>query len=66
LESSLGALRFGTRVHKRKNCLTFDRERYRYQQFISEIAGLAIASHHNDLHVLIAMVRDWLSTVSAR
>ena len=60
----LGAQRFGTRVHKRKNCLIFDRERYRYQQFISDIAGQDIAAHHNDLHALIAMVRDWLSTAS--
>ena len=58
----LGAQRFGTRVHKRKNCLIFDRERYRYQQFISDIAGQDIAAHHNDLRALIAMVRDWLST----
>ena len=60
----LGAQRFGAGAHKRKNCLIFDRERYRYQQFISDIAGQDIAAHQNDPNTLIAIVRDWLSTAS--
>lgn len=51
-------------MHKRKNCLIMDRERYRYQQFISDISGQDIAAHHNDMNALIATVRDWLSTAS--
>jgi hypothetical protein len=60
----LGAQRFGTGVHRRKNCLIFDRERYRYQQFISDISGQDIAAHHNNVPALIATVRDWLNTAS--
>src|SRR5207244_972943 len=35
----LGAKRFGTGKHKAKTCLILDVERYRYQKFISDIAG---------------------------
>ena len=56
----LGAQRFGGRVHKRKNCLVVDRERYRYEQFISDIAGQDIAAHGDWSGRLIGVVRDWL------
>ncbi len=59
----LGAQRFGAGVHRRKNCLIVDRERYRYQQFISDIPGQDIAAHHNDVAALIATVRDWLPDI---
>ena len=62
----LGAQRLGASVHRRKNCLIFDRERYRFQQFISDIAGQDIAAHQNDPKSLISTVRNWLSTVSGR
>src|SRR5215212_5243999 len=35
----LGAKRFGTGKQKRKNGLIMDVDRYRYQKFISDIAG---------------------------
>jgi len=35
----LGAKRFGGPKQKRKNCLILDREKYRYQQYCSDIAG---------------------------
>ena len=34
----LGAQRFGIGPQARKSCLVLDRERYRYQEFISDIA----------------------------
>ena len=35
----LGAKKFGDKVQKRKNILILDKEKYRYQKFISDIAG---------------------------
>lgn len=56
----LGAKQFGSGNQKRKACLILDRERYRYQQFISDIAGQDIHAHGNAPKTLITVVRDWL------
>ena len=56
----LGARWFGGPAQSRKNCLTLDSERYRYQQFISDIAGQDIKAHKGRPKLLIAAVRDWL------
>lgn len=61
----LGAHRFGAGVQKRKSCLILDRDRYRYQEFISDIAGQDIAAHQNDCQQAIKAVRDWLATEKA-
>lgn len=45
----LGAKRFGNHGQKEKVCLILDKERHRYQQFISDIAGQDIQSHQNDV-----------------
>lgn len=60
----LGAQRFGTGQQKVKTCLVLDREPYRYQKFISDIAGQDISCHSGDLKTLIGTVRDWLSTAT--
>jgi hypothetical protein len=57
----LGAKRFGTGKQKLKNCLILDLERYRYQKFISDIAGQDIAAHNGSPELAIRAVRDWLS-----
>src|SRR5262245_29911477 len=56
----LGAKRFGTKEHKPKTCIVFDRDRYRYQKYISDIAGHDIHSHDSDLKTLIEKVATWL------
>jgi hypothetical protein len=56
----LGARRFGTGTHKSKRCIVLDREKYRYQQYISDIAGHDIHSHNLELSVLIEKVASWL------
>lgn len=56
----LGAKRYGAPPQKRKRCLVLDREPYRYQQFISDIAGQDVESHDASLPTLIARVRDFL------
>jgi hypothetical protein len=56
----LGAKRFGNRRQKRKSTLILDRERYRFQKFLSDIAGQDIKPHRDNPALLIKAVRDWL------
>lgn len=56
----LGAKRFGNGRHKTKNCIILDTERYRYQKFISDIAGQDPKGHSNDPVEAIKVVRNWL------
>lgn len=60
----LGAQRFGTGRDRRKSCLVLDREPYRYQKFISDIAGQDVSAHDGQVPQLIGTVRDWLSTAA--
>jgi len=61
----LGAKRFGTGKHRSKRCLILDRERYRFQKFISDIAGQDIKSHGNSPEAAIRVVRDWLRNAAS-
>jgi len=54
------ALKSSRNKHRRKSFLIFDSERYRYQKYISDIAGHDIASHHDDPGTAIKEVRNWL------
>ena len=60
----LGAQRFGSGKQKRKSCLILDCEPFRYQKFISDIAGQDISSHDGNVVKLIGKVRDWLGTAT--
>ena len=62
----LGAKHFGNKQQKGKVCLVLDREQYRYQAFISDIAGHDIRSHDNDPEEVITQIRNWLNTASGR
>lgn len=62
----LAAQRFGTGRQHQKACLVLDRRPYRYQRFISDIAGQEVASHENRPGRAIRAVRDWLRTESGR
>ena len=62
----LGAKKFGVKEQKRKKCLILDREPYRYQQFISDIAGQDIQAHNNEPEQIVKVVRNWLRTASNR
>jgi len=59
----LGAKRFGQDRQKKKTGLILDRERFRFQSFISDIAGQDIRSHHGKPQEAIEVVRDWLRSV---
>ena len=60
----LGCRKFGSPAHRRKALLIMDRERHRYQKFISDIAGQDISSHGDKPRQAILKVRDWLRTES--
>jgi hypothetical protein len=58
----LGARRFGDLRQQGKSCIIFDREKYRFQQFISDIAGQDIRAHGGDPAELIRAIRNALIT----
>ena len=62
----LGAKRFGIGDNNKKNCIIVDSQPYRYQEFISDIAGLDIESHNDSYEKIIIIIRDWLNACSHR
>lgn len=60
----LGARRYGDTTQKRKRALILDIEPYRYQRFISDIAGQDIKAHSGDAATAIERVASWLRTQS--
>lgn len=62
----VAAKRFGNSQQKKKKCLVLDSAPYRYQSFISDIAGQDIRSHKNDDSEAIKLVSNWLRNISGR
>lgn len=62
----LGAKRYGDKSQKLKRVLIFDVEKFRYQKFISDLAGIDIEAHEEDHLLAISILRDWLVNVSRR
>jgi hypothetical protein len=62
----LGAKKYGGEDHKMKRCLIIDIEQFRYQKFISDIAGIDITEHKGEPKRAVVSVRQWLLTVSGR
>jgi hypothetical protein len=56
----LGAQKYAPLRTRQKQCLVLDRGKFRYQQFISDLAGIDVASHEGDARTLIAIIRNWL------
>jgi hypothetical protein len=50
--------------HREKSLLIFDSEKYRFQKYVSDIAGQDIHHHGNDPRTAVTRVRDWLRTES--
>lgn len=61
----LGAKRYGDARQKRKKCLVLDQERYRYQQFMSDIAGQDIEPHNGAVDDVIMRVRAFLNSAKS-
>lgn len=60
----LGCCEFGTKQEDRMSCLILDRDRYRYQKSLSDLAGRDIREHKGDPKQAIREVRNWLVTES--
>jgi len=60
----LGARAFGSGQLVNKKMLILDSERYRFQQFISDIAGQDIAAHNGCPEQAIKQVRTWLNSLN--
>lgn len=55
----LAAKKFGPGLGS-KRCIVFDTKQYRYQKFISDIAGQDIHAHGDDREILIGKLAAWL------
>lgn len=62
----IGAKRFGGKVHSTKRALILDTEQFRYQRFISDIAGQDIRAHGRNVGTAIAEVAAFLRSKSGR
>jgi hypothetical protein len=62
----LGAKRYGAKDQKLKRLLILNVEPYRYQRFISDLAGMDIHEHRGEPLRAVRETRDWLANVSRR
>ncbi len=63
----LGAKAYsGEPAQKKKRCLILDTEAYRYQKFVSDIAGQDIRAHEGNPEKALAVTRNWLATLGKR
>lgn len=60
----LGAREFGDKRNAKKTFLMLDRDRYRYQKFISDLSGMDPEAHNNNPETAIIKVRNWLNNVT--
>ena len=58
----LGATKFGSGKQKQKLSLVLDREKYRYQKYLSDISGQDVKAHEEQPAKAIKRVRDWLNS----
>lgn len=56
----LGAKKYGSPKQRAKKSLILDRTEFRYQEFLSDIAGQDIHAHNSDVDVVIEIVATWL------
>jgi hypothetical protein len=60
-----GAKRFGNK-QRNKNALIFERVKFSYQSYLSDLNGIDTKAHNNDTSLIIQGIRDWLKTASKR
>ena len=61
-----GAKQFGSKKQKSKVALILEKEKYLYQQYISDLNGIDTQAHNNDSEKAIKIVRNWLQISSGR
>lgn len=62
----VGCRHYGKSKHRQKVALVLDSERFRYQKFLSDIAGQDIKAHGNDPRKAVDVVRKWLGSSPQR
>jgi hypothetical protein len=62
----MGAKHYGAPRQREKRLLIFDTEQYRYQKFISDLAGMDIHAHGAEPETALIETRHWLTNVSRR
>jgi len=58
-----GAKIYGGKNQKAKMCLIFDKEKFRFQEFISDISGQDIKAHSNNYKEIITEIRHWINSL---
>lgn len=61
-----GAKKFGRKIHREKNALILEKEKYNYQKYFSDLNGVDVKAHGNKPEQIISAVRNWLHTASGR
>lgn len=61
-----GAKKYGNKYQKRKNALIFEKTKFTYQNYMSDLNGIDTKAHNNDTSIIIQSIRDWLKTSSNR
>lgn len=62
----LGCRYYGASRYRSKRCLILERDRYRYQRVLSDLAGNDIRAHESSPELLMTEVRNWLRVVTDR
>jgi hypothetical protein len=57
---------FGSKKHKNKHSIVLEKQKYRYQKFISDISGIDVKPHNSSSKKAVFAVRNWLLTSSRR
>ena len=61
-----GASKFGDKNQHLKNAIIFEKKKFSYQQYLSDINGVDTKAHNNDPNELIRGIRNWLGSQSRR
>jgi hypothetical protein len=61
LGADLGLRLAGPPLQRRRKSLILDAEAHRYAKTLSDISGMDIEAHGNDVRQIIRLVRDWLN-----
>jgi hypothetical protein len=61
-----GAKNLGDDEQKSKRVLIFERKKYTYQQYISDLNGIDPKAHQNNPSIAMRKIRDWLRVCSDR
>jgi hypothetical protein len=56
----IAAKRFGVRTQKAKRCIIFEKQKYEYHKYISDISGQDIHCHGGKMETLIEELATWL------